>query len=53
MQNFIINDSQQIEKYIKKKKFKKVLVLVGEKSYELSGAKIFFGNLLNKFDSYF
>ena len=50
MQNFIINNSKQIEKYIKKKKFKKVLDLVGEKSYELSGAKIFFGDFFNKFD---
>tara|TARA_B100000989_G_scaffold118173_1_gene86980 strand:- start:12602 stop:13690 length:1089 start_codon:yes stop_codon:yes gene_type:complete len=53
MHKFIINDSKNLEKYIKKKKLKKVLALVGKKSYELSGAKIFFDNFFNKFDSYF
>lgn len=51
MQNNILSDPKNIFKFIKKKKFTKVLIITGKKSFKLSGAQSFFGNTFAQLDT--
>lgn len=47
MKKFILDNSEKLLKFIKKRRFNKILIITGKKSFKLSGAEIFFSEFIN------
>ena len=45
MQNFDISSKKELKKFIENKGFKKILILAGKRSFNLSGLKNFFSEV--------
>ena len=45
MQNFDISSKKELKKFIENKEFKKILILAGKRSFNLSGLKNFFSEV--------
>ena len=53
MKNFNVSTKNDLKQFIEDKAFKKILVIAGNKSFELSGLKNFFDSIKNKNIKYF
>ena len=53
MNNIILNNTDKLLTFTKKKRFNKILIITGKKSFKLSGAKSFFNNFVKNTNCFF